>query len=32
MSTFGESAPYKDLYKHFKITDENLIKIVKENL
>ena len=32
MSTFGESGPYKDLYNHFKITDENLIKIIKNNL
>ena len=30
MSTFGESGPYKELYDHFKITDENLIeKIIK---
>jgi len=30
MSTFGESGPYKDLYKHFKITDDHLIeKIIK---
>ncbi len=26
MSTFGESGPYKDLYKYFKITDDNIIK------
>ena len=31
MSTFGESAPYIDLYNHFKITDENLInKIINK--
>ena len=30
MSSFGESGPYKDLYKHFKITDDYLIeKIIK---
>ena len=30
MSTFGESGPYKELYSHFKISDENLIeKIIK---
>ncbi len=30
MSSFGESGPYKDLYKYFKITDDNLIeKIIK---
>ena len=32
MSTYGESGPYKDLYKHFKITDENLIEKIKKNL
>ncbi len=32
MSTFGESGPYKELYRHFKITDENLIEIVTNNL
>ena len=32
MSTFGESAPYKELYNYFKITDENLIDRIKENL
>jgi transketolase len=24
MTTFGASAPYKDLYKHFGITPENV--------
>ena len=32
MSTFGESGPYKDLYKHFKITDDNLIEKIIKNL
>ncbi len=32
MSTFGESGPYKDLYDHFKITDQNLIEIITKNL
>ncbi len=32
MSTFGESGPYKDLYNHFKITDENLIDKINRNL
>ena len=32
MSTFGESGPYKDLYNHFKITDENLIDKIIKNL
>ena len=32
MSTFGESGPYKQLYNHFKITDHNLIELIKRNL
>ena len=32
MSTFGESGPYKQLYNHFKITDQNLIELIKKNL
>ena len=32
MSSFGESAPYKKLYDHFKITDDNLIDIIEKNL
>ena len=32
MSTFGESGPYKDLYKHFKITDDHLIEKIIKNL
>ena len=30
MSSFGESGPYKELFEHFNITDQNLIeKIIK---
>jgi transketolase len=29
MSTFGESAPIKDLYSHFKITKEAVVEAVK---
>lgn len=29
MSTFGESAPIKDLYNHFKITKEAVVEAVK---
>ncbi len=29
---FGKSAPYKDIYKHFGISNENIIKKIKENL
>ena len=32
MSTFGESGPYKQLYNHFKITDHNLMELIKKNL
>ena len=32
MTSFGESAPAGDLYKHFGITAENLVKLVKEAL
>ena len=32
MSTFGESGPYKELYNHFKITDENLIEKITKTL
>ena len=29
MTTFGESAPASDLFKHFGFTVENVVKIVK---
>ena len=32
MTSFGESAPAGDLYKHFGITAENLVKLVKETV
>ncbi len=32
METFGESAPYQDLYRHFGITADNVVAKVKENL
>ncbi len=32
MKSFGESAPYKELYNHFKITDDNLIETIIKNL
>ena len=32
MSSFGASGPYKDLYKYFKITSENLIEKILKNL
>ena len=32
MKTFGESGPYKELYKHFRITDQNLIELITKSL
>jgi transketolase len=32
MDSFGASAPYKALYKHFGITAENVVKTAKERL
>ena len=30
IDTFGKSAPYKDIYKHFGLTAENIIKKTKK--
>lgn len=32
MSSFGESAPYQELYKHFGITAENLVKEISKKI
>jgi len=32
MSTFGESAPYQELYEHFGITAEHIVAAVKERV
>lgn len=32
MSSFGESAPYEELYKHFGITKEAVVKAVKDSI
>ena len=32
LNSFGESAPYKDLFEHFNINVESIIKITKETL
>ena len=32
INDFGASAPAPDLYKHFGITSENIVKKVKEKL
>ena len=29
---FGKSAPYKDIYNHFNLNSENIIKKIKEKL
>ena len=32
MKTFGASGPYKELYKHFEITKDNMINLIKKNI
>ena len=32
METFGASGPYKELYEHFQISSEHLIKKIKNNI
>ena len=32
LSTFGKSAPYKDIYKLFNLTSDEIVKIVKEKV
>ncbi len=32
LSSFGKSAPYKDIYKLFNLTSDEIIKIAKENV
>ncbi len=32
LSSFGRSAPYKEIYKLFNLTSEEIVKIVKQNL
>ena len=32
MSTFGKSGPYKEIYKLFNLTSEDVVKIVKSNV
>ncbi len=32
LSTFGKSAPYKDIYKLFNLTSDEIVKIVKANV
>jgi len=29
---FGKSAPYKDIYDHFKLNEENIVKKIKEKM
>ena len=30
LNDFGKSAPYKDIYKHFKLTTEDIVKLTRE--
>ena len=30
IDSFGKSAPYKEIYEHFKLTSNNIIKQAKE--
>ena len=32
IKSFGESAPYKKLYKHFNLTSDNVVKLAKKML
>ena len=32
MKSFGASGPYNDVYKHFKITADNICKKIQEKL
>ena len=32
INDFGKSAPYKDIYNHFKLNSENITKKIKEKL
>ena len=32
INDFGKSAPYKEIYNHFGLNTENIIKIIKEKL
>jgi transketolase len=31
INSFGKSAPYKQIYKHFGLTSENIISEIKKN-
>ena len=32
MSSFGKSGPYKDVYKLFNLTSDEIVKLVKKNV
>ena len=32
IDNFGKSAPYKDIYKHFELDVENIVRKIKKNL
>ena len=32
INNFGKSAPYKDIYDHFKLNEQNIVNKIKEKL
>ena len=32
INDFGKSAPYKEIYNHFKLNEKNIVKRIKEKL
>ena len=32
INEFGKSAPYKEIYNHFKLDEKSIVKIIKEKL
>ena len=32
INNFGKSAPYKEIYNHFKLSSESIIKKIKDKL
>ena len=32
IDSFGKSAPYKDIYDHFKLNEENIVNKIKEKM
>ena len=32
ISDFGRSAPYKDIYEHFKLNSKDIVKAIKKRI